>query len=164
MALIHLSPSLTPRNPTPHMPAVRLYSLSAPSAHRVAEITDIHEHSLDLDASNEAAIRGGRGTGGAAQVWRAASLKAAYNLSSVSSPAAWSRWTHALLRDDGAFGRLMSPQQCADEIESDYAVCKASMLCAMLEAEPAPYAACLAAVRKGAVRPRGWQAAVKRKP
>ena len=161
MALIHLSPSLTPRNPTPHMPAVRLYSLSVPSAHRVAQLTDIQEHSLDLDASNKAAERGG---GATALVWRATSLKAAYNLSSVSSPAAWSLWTQALLRDDAAFGQLMSPQQCADEIESDYAICKASMLCAMLEAEPAPYAACLAAVRKGAVRPRGWQTAVKRKP
>lgn len=69
-----------------------------------------------------------------------------------------------MLSDDAAFGRLMPSQRCADEIEADYAVCKASMLCAMLEPEPQPYARCLRTVRRAAVPPRAWVQATKRAP
>ena len=66
--------------------------------------------------------------------------------------------------DDAAFARLLTPQRCADEIDADYAVCKASFLCAKLEPEPRPYEACLKRLRKRAVPPAGWSPAVKRQP
>ena len=73
--------------------------------------------------------------------------------------------TPAMMADDAAFARLMSPQRCADEIDADYGTCKASYLCAMLEPEPPPYAACLKRVRaQAATPPAGWVPAVKRQP
>ena len=78
MPVMYLSPSLTPRNPTPHSPAIRLYALAGARARGGADAdagagTDgggageaawgVHEawdHTLDLDESN---ARGGA-------VWR----------------------------------------------------------------------------------------------
>ena len=58
----------------------------------------------------------------------------------------------------------MSAQRCADEVESDYAKCKASVICAMVELEPRAYSRCLARVRARAAAPPGWREAVKRQP
>jgi hypothetical protein len=153
MPVVHLSPSLTPRNPTPHMPAVRLYDLRAPTAHRGAVLLDAFDETLDLDASNAAG----------SPVWRSSSLRATLNLTDLGA-SAWRTWAEDLARDDDAFGRYMTPQRCADEVESDYGVCKASVLCAVLEAETSAYATCLRNMRARAIAPRGWVAAVKRQP
>jgi hypothetical protein len=177
--LMLLSPSLTPRNPTPHLPAVRLYTLATPTATRAARLDRIEELTFDLDASNkeaggEAGTKAGTKAGGEAGGegvelgahlrWSVASLADAYNLSDVGSPLAWGKWAHRLAHDDATFGMLMSPHACADQVESEYAVCKASVVCAMLEVEPRPYARCLQAVRSGARAPSGWVPAVKRAP
>ena len=69
-----------------------------------------------------------------------------------------------MARDDEAFAQVMTPQRCADEIESDYAICKAAFLCAKLQPEPAPYARCLGAVRNQAAPPQGWVPRLKRTP
>lgn len=144
------------------MPAVRLYELqkagassssAAPSPFAPAALSEITEHTLDLDASNA------RGR----PQWSAESVRAAYNLSSLAY-GPWRAWALGLQADDAAFARLMSPQRCADEIDAEYGTCKASYLCAMLEPEPSPYAACLKRLRKRAVAPPGWVAAVKRQP
>ena len=117
------------------------------------ELEDIWEHTLDLDGSNSL---------GAPQ-WTRSSLRAWHNLSSLHY-GAWRSWALRLRDDDAAFARLMSPQQCADEIDAAFAVCKASYLCAKLEPEARPYAVCLKRVRAQAVTPPGWSPAVKRAP
>merc|ERR1712216_1051652 len=100
---------------------------------------DIHELAFDLDASNEQQV----------PVWRAQSVKAAYNLSSLAY-GAWWRWAHSL-RDDDAFAKQMSAQQCADEVEPDYGKCKASVVCAHTELESELYSKCIKPVRATAV-------------
>ena len=165
-AVIHLSPSLTPRNPTPHMPAVRLYEFAAPAAHSRMELLEVYEHRLDLDASNG---RGGdsgaaEGRGGRRLVWRASSLREELNLTGrLSSASTWRSWARRLLGDEAGFGALMTPQRCADEIEADYGRCKAAFLCAALEPQPQPYAACLRRT-KSARPPEGWVPSTKRMP
>ena len=117
-----------------------------------ALVQDIVEHQLDLDASNQAH----------SAVWTAESLRAAFNLSRLDH-SAWTAWARSL-RNDTKFAQLYSPQRCADEIEADYAKCKASALCALTELEPRPYAECLASVHAHAVPPPGWSPANKRQP
>ena len=126
-AVVHLSPSLTARNPTPHVPALRRYELRLPRApHRgVGALHDAIEHAFELDASN---------AGGTA-VWAAHSVRAALNLSDFSR-GAWRRWARRLLDDDRAFGSLMSAQRCADEIEADYATCKVRAPAARIQPLP----------------------------
>ena len=156
LPVLYLSPSLTPRNPTPHDPAVRLYTLvyerggsGAPGALSVAEA---HDHVLSIDGSNA------RGEA----AWRVSSLRSELNLTSLSSHV-WLQWASSL-HTDATFALHMPAQRCADEVESDYARCKASVICAVEELEPAPYAACLGRVRDAAVRPADWLEAVKRQP
>lgn len=165
-AVVHLSPSLTPRNPTPHMPAVRLYEFAAPAAHARAELREVYEHRLDLDASNAGGGRGGaaEGEGRRRLVWRASSLRQELNLTGrLSSASTWRAWAQRLLGDDAGFGVLMTPQRCADEIDADYGRCKAAFLCAALEPQPQPYAACLRHT-KSARPPSGWEPSTKRMP
>ena len=150
--VMYLSPSFTPRNPTPHRGGVRMYELSRASSKSAALVQDIVEHQLDLDASNQAH----------SAVWTAESLRAAFNLSRLDH-SAWTAWARSL-RNDTKFAQLYSPQRCADEIEADYAKCKASALCALTELEPRPYAECLASVHAHAVPPPGWSPANKRQP
>ena len=95
MPVSDLSPSLTPRNPTPHPPAVRLYALGADGAP-----VDAWDHAIDLDASNAAG----------ALAWRVSSVREALGLASLGA-GAW-RWIGAL-HDDAAFGAHMSGQRCA---------------------------------------------------
>jgi hypothetical protein len=122
MPVMYLSPSLTPRNPTPHEPAVRLYELQpGGAASGGARLGDAVDHTLLLDESN----RRGR------PVWSETSLRAAHGLSSLSH-AEWSRWLGRLEVDDAAFGAAMGAQRCADEIEPDYARCKAGAVCGVL--------------------------------
>lgn len=151
--LMYLSPSLTPRNPTPHRPAVRLYEFREGQAKVPAELYDITELTFDLDGSN-AARR---------PEWTETTLRKTHNLTSLSYES-WRAWARQLQVDDAAFVRHVSAQRCADEIDSDYGMCKASYLCAVLEPEASPYAACLQRLRKSAVPPPGWKAAVKRQP
>jgi hypothetical protein len=67
--------------------------------------------------------------------------------------------------DDGYFSAQMPPQRCADEIEPNYAKCKAAVVCAVSEGEPAAYAACLRQVRASAVAPEACRVpARKREP
>ena len=146
MPVMHLSPSLTPRNPTPHTPAARLYELTSE-----AEVLDALDLSLDIDQSNA------RGE----SVWLHHRLKRQYNLSSLDT-LAWAAWLDGL--SDAGFAAHFPPQRCADEIEADYAKCKASVICAMREVEPTPYAACLRRVRSHAHAPHGWSEASKRRP
>lgn len=151
LPVMYLSPSLTPRNPTPHLGGMRLYVLApAPTRRAPLALRDIYEHAFDLDASNARN----------APFWRVVSVRLAYNLSSLSY-GAWERWAHAL-REDARFAQLMSAQRCADEVEPEYGKCKASVVCAHLELEPAPYAKCIQAVRAEAVPGPGWTQAVKR--
>ncbi|KOO22213.1 sphingomyelin acid-like 3b [Chrysochromulina tobinii] len=151
LPVMYLSPSLTPRNPTPHLGGMRLYVLApAPTRRAPLALRDIYEHAFDLDASNARK----------APFWRVVSVRLAYNLSSLSY-GAWERWAHAL-REDARFAQLMSAQRCADEVEPEYGKCKASVVCAHLELEPAPYAKCIQAVRAEAVPGPGWTQAVKR--
>jgi hypothetical protein len=168
MPVMYLSPSFTPRNPTPHAGAVRLVTLTAPlarppaakvpaakvPAEKVAgaKVVSVVDHSLLLEASN----------GAKAAVWEATALHAAHNLSSYDY-ASWARWAGSL-HADTAFARHMPPQRCADEIEPDYAKCKAAVVCALVHLEPRPYAECLQRVRSHAVQPAGWVAAQKRMP
>ena len=147
MPVSYLSPSLTPRNPTPHPPAVRLYALGADGAP-----VDAWDHAIDLDASNAAG----------ALAWRVSSVREALGLASLGA-GSWWRWLGAL-HDDAAFGAHMSGQRCADEVEPGYAECKASELCAMRELEDDAYKACLADVRRDARPPAGWAPGTKRKP
>mmetsp|Transcript_30007 Transcript_30007/g.97867 ORF Transcript_30007/g.97867 Transcript_30007/m.97867 type:complete len:255 (-) Transcript_30007:120-884(-) len=163
MPVVYLSPSLTPRNPTPHAPAVRLYEVGKAAVSGAAsgagarqpplQVVDILEHSFDVDRSN---ARG-------AEQWGVRSLRQAHNVSSFDY-GAWRAWAARLLADDAAFGRLFRPQRCADEIDAAYGVCKASFLCAALQPEVASYAACLRRVRSAAVPPPGWSPAQKRTP
>ena len=161
-AVVHLSPSLTPRNPTPHMPGFRLYEFRSPSSSAAAwsggggggaDLLAIHEHSFDLDQSNAIGQ----------PVWRNTSLSADLHLSSLQYNG-WREWALKLVADDYAFADHMPAQRCADEIDSAFDVCKASYLCAILEPEPEPYDACLKRVKAGAVVPPGWVAGVKRVP
>ncbi len=147
--VMYLGASLTPRNPTPHTPAVRLVELSAADGAR-PHLVDVTDHLLDVDASNLAAK----------PVWSSSSLRKAHGLASLSYDA-WAAWA-ARLERDAAFGAAMSPQRCADEIEPSYARCKAAAVCALTELEVDPYAACLRRVRAAAVAPAGWVPAVKR--
>ena len=62
----------------------------------------------------------------------------------------------------GSAGRTRCAKRCADEVEPEYGKCKASVVCAHLELEPAPYAKCIQAVRAEAVPGPGWTQAVKR--
>lgn len=155
-AVVHLSPSLTPRNPTPHTPAVRLYEFSAPTAHAPMALREIYEHRLDLDASNQGADGG--------LVWREVAVREELNLTgTLASAATWRQWASKLLSDGREFARLMSPQRCADEIDANFAVCRASFVCAALEPQPQPYASCLR-VSKFAPTPDGWVERQKRAP
>uniref|UniRef100_A0A7S3T4K5 Uncharacterized protein n=1 Tax=Emiliania huxleyi TaxID=2903 RepID=A0A7S3T4K5_EMIHU len=82
MPVVYLSPSLTPRNPTPHAPAVRLYEVGKAAVSGAAsgagarqpplQVVDILEHSFDVDRSN---ARG-------AEQWGVLSLRQAHNVSS----------------------------------------------------------------------------------
>ena len=159
LPVMYLGPSLTPRNPTPHRGGVRLYTVDVSArragareagGHSVARVVDVVDHTFDLDASNAASR----------PVWHAESLQAAHNLSSLTH-SAWSAWARSL-HDDRAFVRHMSAQRCADEVEADYARCKASVLCALTELEESGYATCLADVRAHAIQPPGWVLATKR--
>ena len=166
MPVIHLSPSLTPRNPTPHAPAVRLYTLGwgarggasgrgPDGATARAALEEVGEYALDVDASNAIGEA----------VWRATpSLRTALGLRRLDRAAEWMQWARDLARNDSAFVAHMSAQRCADEVEADYGRCKAAVLCAMVEPEPAPYARCLRRVSAAAVAPRGWTRATKRTP
>mmetsp|Transcript_8603 Transcript_8603/g.27281 ORF Transcript_8603/g.27281 Transcript_8603/m.27281 type:complete len:164 (-) Transcript_8603:60-551(-) len=163
MPVVYLSPSLTPRNPTPHTPAVRLYEVDKVAASGAAfgagarqpplQVVDILEHSFDVDRSN---ARG-------AEQWGVRSLRQSHNVSSFDY-GAWRAWAARLLADDAAFGRLFRPQRCADEIDAAFGVCKASFLCAALQPEVASYTVCLRRVRSAAVPPPGWSPAQKRTP
>lgn len=151
MPVMYLSPSLTSRNPTPHRGGLRLYTLSSPPSRRQPlHLTDIDEYSFELDASNAQGK----------PLWTAASVRSSLNLSSLTY-IAWRRWAHSL-RDDATFGWLMSAQRCADEVEPDYAKCKASVVCAHTELEVEGYIKCLQAIRQNAIRPSAWAEAVKR--
>jgi hypothetical protein len=156
MPVMYLSPSLTARNPTPHVPAVRLYALSGPGAAgraegvraRAWEVHEAWDHTLEIS--------------GDLPVWRVESVSAQLNLSSLR-PAAWRLWLDAL-RDDAAFVRHLSAQRCADEVEAPYAQCKASALCAMGELEDEAYLACIRRTSKRALPPPGWVQGVKQSP
>ena len=179
MPVMYLSPSLTPRNPTPHVPAVRLYALAAGkgegegggggegaagegaavagegagrrAARGAWEVSEAWDHALDI-----------REIGAGAAVWRVDSLRAQLNLSTLRAEA-WRAWLGSL-QDDAAFVRHLSAQRCADEVEAPYAECKASALCAMGELEDEAYLACLRRTSKRALPPPGWVQGVKRKP
>ena len=81
----------------------------------------------------------------------------------LSSASTWRRWASRLLGDNREFARLMTSQRCADEIDADFATCKASFLCAALEPQPEPYSSCLR-VAKFASPPEGWVRSAKRLP
>eukprot|EP00967_Tisochrysis_lutea_P121289 scaffold199704_cov28-Tisochrysis_lutea.AAC.2 len=70
---------------------------------------------------------------------------------------AWRTWVDRLRHDDGAFCDFMPAQRCADEIESNYAKCKAAVICAISEGEPGAYSRCLTDVRRAAVAPVACQ-------
>ena len=156
MPVMYLSPSLTARNPTPHVPAVRLYALSAAAAvragsARAARAWEVRE-AWDLALE----IRGDL------PVWRVASVRTQLNLSSLR-PEAWRAWLDALY-GDAAFVQHLSAQRCADEVEAPYAQCKASALCAMGELEDEAYLACIRRTSRRALPPPGWVQAVKQPP
>lgn len=156
MPVMYLSPSLTARNPTPHVPAVRLYALSAPvavhagsaRASRAWEVREAWDLALEI--------------GGDLPVWRVASVRTQLNLSSLR-PEAWRSWLDAL-HGDAAFVQHLSAQRCADEVEAPYAQCKASALCAMGELEDDAYLACIRRTSRRALPPPGWVQGVKQPP
>ena len=156
---MYLSPSLTARNPTPHVPAVRLYALAALSApvavhagsaraSRAWEVREAWDLALEI--------------GGDLPVWRVASVRTQLNLSSLR-PEAWRSWLDAL-HGDAAFVQHLSAQRCADEVEAPYAQCKASALCAMGELEDDAYLACIRRTSRRALPPPGWVQGVKQPP
>ena len=132
---------------------MRLYALEAAGGGTARwAVREAWDHALLLDESNR------RGEA----AWRVASVREELRLPSLRH-AAWRAWLDGL-RDDAAFVAYMPAQQCADEVEADYAKCKASALCAMGELEDEPYKTCLQRTRSQARPPPGWTQGVKRKP
>ncbi|KAL1510740.1 hypothetical protein AB1Y20_007027 [Prymnesium parvum] len=161
LPVMYLSPSLTPRNPTPHQPAVRHFTLTghrthgastdAPRAPSLA-VTRVNDLVFDLEQSNLKRTA----------VWHMRDVQHELQLTSFSA-SAWARWAESLL-DDALFIRYMSAQRCADEVDADYGKCKASLFCAMVELEPRPYSRCLKHIRANAIPPALWREAAKRMP
>lgn len=170
LPVMYLSPSLTPRNPTPHEPAVRLFtfgytSTTPHSAALVADARGARRHSeaeLRVMSASDLVLDIDRSNARQAAQWSVRNVARELNLSALT-PAAWASWADSLL-DDAQFAQHMPAQRCADEVEPDYAKCKASVICAMVELEPRRYAKCINRVRASAIPPLGWREAEKRKP
>ena len=130
----------------------------------VEEAFDLELEMRALNGVKDPPMRGGvvgsanRG-GHVGSHWRLLNLTTRLGVSSLSA-AELKGWVTGL-RDDEAFGRHMSAQRCADEVDANFAKCKAAMLCAMQELEDERYVECSRKVVASAVPPTWWVEGVK---
>lgn len=142
----------------------------APAAAEATRTPAVGTSALPAKGSGSAETSQNSAAAAAAQMvampsWRVLpSVRTELGLPSLSE-SAWRSWLNRLCVDDAYFCAQMPPQRCADEIEPDYAKCKAAVVCAVSEGEPVAYAACLRQIRASAVPPEACRMpARKREP